>query len=523
MARHKTDRTATLRRLLRARIFFTMCMTLFGSQLLVASGSHRPAKDELVVLIETPPRTSDPRFAVDAYDFKFSKLQFAALVTVEDETLLPKFDLAESFTRSGCCEATIRLREARFSDGSPVTASDVVQTIAVMRDPRTGSRLKQRFLNMGLLEINIIDPKTLTIRLSGPRATLLFDFDFGILKNGNQLVGAGPYVITEQQGESYHFVKNIYYYGPAPATPKLTIRAIRDDNSRLLALVGGSADLTQNTGSQLLLDAVAENPQLRLETGRSAVLTYLGLNCEDPILKDPRVREAIALAIDRPQIIKQKLRGRAVIATSFLPAFHWAHDSTQTARSFDLRRSKRLLDEAGYPDPDGDGPQPRMTLTYRTSSVRWRVALATVIAHMLGEAGIAVDLRVNEFATFFADVKKGNFQIFSMQIPEIVEPDLYDNFFASNRIPTRENPDAGGNRYRYRNPELDRLLEEGRTTLEQSERKRIYAAVQQILARDLPMIPLWHEDNFAIVRREVIGYHPIPTAQFSPLTRAHKD
>ncbi len=498
-------------------------MTLVGSQLLVACGAHRPPKDELVVLIETPPKTSDPRYAVDAYDFKFGKLQFAPLVTVEDQTLLPKLDLAESFERQGCCEATIRLREARFSDGSPVTAQDVEQTIAQMRDPKVGSRLRQRFLNMGLVEVKVLDARTLWIRLDGPRATLLTDFDFGILKSGRELVGAGPYVLTGQDGDAYHFVKNVYYYGPAPASPKLTIRAIRDDNSRLLALVGGSADLTQNTGSQLLLDAVAENPRLRLETGRSSVLTYMGLNCEDPILKDPRVREAIALAIDRPQIIAQKLRGRAVVASSFLPTFHWAYDASLQTRPYDLARAKRLLDEAGFPDPDGDGPRPRLTLVYKTSSVRWRVALATVIAHMLGEAGIAVDLRVNEFATFFADVKKGNYQLFSMQIPEIVDPDLYDNFFASNRIPTREAPDAGGNRMRYRNPELDELLRRGRTTLDMEERKRIYAAVQQILARDLPMIPLWHEDNFAILRREVHDYRPIPTAQFTPLQRAWKD
>ncbi len=473
-------------------------------------------------MIETPPRTIDPRFAVDAYDFKFGKLLFAPLVTVEDDTLLPKLDLAESFERQGCCSALIKLREARFSDGTPVTSEDVALTIASMRDPRTGSRLRQRFLSMGFEKLEVIDARTMRITLSGPRATLLTDFDFGILQHGDRLIGAGPYALAKQEGESYYFVKNASYYGPPPASPKLTIRTIRDDNSRLLALVGGSADLTQNTGSQLLLDAVIANPRLKLETNRSSVLTYLGLNCEDPILKDPRVREAIALAIDRPQLIKQKLRGRAVIATSFLPTFHWSFDQSIAVRAFDPTRAKQLLDEAGFKDPDGDGPLPRMTLVYRTSSNRWRVALASVIVHMLGEVGIAVDLRINEFSTFFADVKKGNFQIFSMQIPEIIEPDLYDNFFASTRIPTRDKPDAGGNRFRYRNVELDQLLEAGRVELDSKKRIVIYAEVQKILNRELPMIPLWHEDNFAIVRREVEGYMPIPTAQFTPLTRAYK-
>ena len=144
----------------RARIgvVASLWMTVVGSQLLVAGcGSHRPPKDELVVLIETPPRTIDPRFAVDAYDFKFGKLLFAPLVTVEDDTLLPKLDLAESFERQGCCSALIKLREARFSDGTPVTSDDVAQTIASMRDPAVGSRLRQRFLNMGFESLEVID------------------------------------------------------------------------------------------------------------------------------------------------------------------------------------------------------------------------------------------------------------------------------------------------------------------------------------------------------------------------------
>ena len=155
-----------------------------------------------------------------------------------------------------------------------------------------------------------------------------------------------------------------------------------------------------------------------------------------------------------------------------LPTFHWAYEKDVVDYPFDPAKAKQLLDEAGYPDPDGDGPLPRFTLVYKTSSNKLRVAIANVIASMLAEVGIGVDMRVNEFATLFADLKKGNFQISLMQIPEISEPDLYINFFASERIPTRDNLDAGGNRERYRNPEIDRLIVEGRRTLDRPGRKR---------------------------------------------------
>src|SRR5262249_29577383 len=142
---------------------------------------------------------------------------------------------------------------------------------------------------------------------------------------------------------------------------------------------------------------------------------------------------------------------------------------------------------------------------------------------MLADVGIEVELRPYEFATFFADIKKGNFQMFSMQIPEISEPDLYTPFFDSTRIPTRENLDAGNNRVRYRRPELDRLLEAGRLELSRPKRVAIYSQVQKILARDLPVISLWHEDNVAAMRRGVRGFDLLPTALLSSLARTYKD
>ena len=234
------------------------------------------------------------------------------------------------------------------------------------------------------------------------------------------------------------------------------------------------------------------------------------------------MRRAIAYAIDRDTIIHTKLRDRAVAATGMLPTFHWAYEKDVATYDFDPAKAKQLLDEAGYPDPDGDGPELRFTLVYKTSSNKLRVAVANVIASMLRQVGIGVELRVNEFATFFADVKKGNFQLALMQIPEISEPDLYTNFFDSERIPTRDNLDAGGNRVRYRNPEIDRLVIEGRRTLDRAGRKRVYSQIQKILARDLPVISLWHEDNIVAMRKNVAGFVMLPTAQLSNLDKVYK-
>jgi len=488
-------------------------------------------KDELVVLIEAPPNTLDPHYAISSYDFKLSRLVYAALVSADTPTLELEMVLAESIVPQGG-NWLITLRAARFSDGKPVTADDVAYNFERIRDPKSGgaaARLRKALGEAGLGQVEVLDGKRLLLHVGKPDATLVPDLNFGIVERPPRgapepanPVGAGPFVLRERRGDTFTFDRNPYYFAGAPHEKTLVVKTIRDDNSRLLALVGGSGDLTQNTISPLLLDAVAAQPQLKVMTGRSSVYSYLGINCEDPLLSDVRVRRAIAYAIDRPELVRAKLRDRGLLATGMLPTFHWAYRLDVPTYDFDPARAKRLLDEAGFPDPDGDGPLPRFTLVYRTSNNRFRVAIAQVIARMLGEVGIAVDLRINEFATFFADVKKGNFQLFSMQIPEIAEPDLYTQFFSSGRIPTRDNLDAGANRMRYANRELDQLLERGRATLDVVERKRIYGEIQYILARDLPVISLWHEDNVAAMRKNVDGFTLAPTAQLVALPNVVK-
>jgi peptide/nickel transport system substrate-binding protein len=221
--------------------------------------------------------------------------------------------------------------------------------------------------------------------------------------------------------------------------------------------------------------------------------------------------------------VERRVHDRAVLATGMLPTFHWAYDGEVERYDYDPARARQLLDEAGYPDPDGDGPLPRFTLSYKTSSNKFRVAVARILVSMLAEVGIEVELRAYEFATFFADVKKGNFQLFTMQIPEIAEPDLYTNFFASDRVPARDNLDAGANRVRYRSPALDRLLDDGRRELDRGRRKAIYAEVQRLLARELPVVSLWHEDNVVAMRKGVRGFEILPTAQLSSLARVYKE
>lgn len=492
-------------------------------------------QDELVVLIEQLPRNVDPRFATTSYDFKLTYLCFARLVTVDDDALRPTMELADSISvRSLSPDGMtleVNLREARFSDGHPVTAEDVRYSIEQLADEKTGSSfLRQRFAEHGLQRpVQVVSPRRLHLTYRKPSASYLTDLDFGIMRQGtadsrqSRPVGAGPFVLAGDVGEVTRFVHNPHYFRGTPGIEKLTVRVVRDANSRLLSLIGGSADLTQNTIPPLMLRTVERWKERVQVTGApSALLQYLGMNTEDARLADPRVRRAIALGVDRDRIVATKLRGKAQRATGLLPPFHWAYHRPTTQVVFDPEEAKRLLDAAGFPDPDGPGGKPRFSLLYKTSTDALTVSIARVIAAQLEGIGVAVELRPLEFHLFLSDVKKGNFQLYALSSAEVAEPSLFRNFFHSAFIPSAGNLEAGLNRMRYRNPVLDVLVEAGMREMDREKRRLIYQKVQEILAADLPMLPLWHPDNLVVRRTEVEDFKIWPTTQLSGLAGVYK-
>ncbi|MCX5744961.1 MAG: ABC transporter substrate-binding protein [Proteobacteria bacterium] len=233
-------------------------------------------------------------------------------------------------------------------------------------------------------------PRRVRFTLTKPLATFLSDLDFGIVSA--TALGAGPYSVRELTPQHVLLDRNPYYPTPAKL-PHVDIRTVRNDAARTLMLVGGSADLAQNAVRLDLIDDVAERARIRVTSAPSVILTYLMMNNAVAPFTDVRVRRAIALALDRPAIIRAKLGGRAVLATGLLPPAHWAYNGEVARYDRDLAKARQLLDEAGLVDPDGAGPLPRISLTYKTSTDAFRVMLAKLLAAQLGEVGIDVEVR----------------------------------------------------------------------------------------------------------------------------------
>ncbi|HEU0034164.1 MAG TPA: ABC transporter substrate-binding protein [Kofleriaceae bacterium] len=492
-----------------------------------APKTRRTPDDTLVMVIEAAMTTADPRYAITGLDGKLSKLVHPGLTAVDTASLEPQRALAASITRVDDLTWDVTLRpDAKFSDGTPVLARDVAGTYRYILDPKSDSLFHKQFAER-FRDVEPTGERSVRFHLITPLATFMTDIDFGIVSFAHgtpakgKAVGAGPFSVAEITSTHVVLDANPHYYGAKAKLPHVEIRFVRDGSARLLMLVGGSADLIQNAVRLDLVPEIRGRPRVEVTTGPSVFLTYLLLNNTDPHLRDKRVRQAIALAIDRPAVIEAQLGGNARLATGLLPPNHWAYEANVAHWNLDLSRAKRLLDEAGFRDPDGDGPQPRFSLTYKTSSDQFRVSIARVLAAQLSRVGIAVEVRSFEFATFFADVKKGSYQLASMQTTDITEPDFYFTYFHSSWIPSAKNPD-GYNRWRYVNPEVDRLTAAGRRELDHDKRKQLYAEVQRIVADDVPIIPLWHEDNIAMTNVDVQGYVLVPNARLTGLRDAWK-
>jgi peptide/nickel transport system substrate-binding protein len=482
--------------------------------------SAQVATDAVVVIMPREPEQLDPRFVGDAYGLKLTRLLHASLVRVDAFTLEPTPDLAESVTIETPTRYRAHLRAGlSFSDGSALDSADVVATFQGLVDPKVKSRFMSTFARV--VSVKADGPRDVLFELDAPHATFITDLEMPILRAEDALVpaspgrlplGAGAYLLKARETGMLWLAANPHYHAGPVEHPHLKLLVIHDDNTRALRMLAGAGDLALNTIPQLLLP-LFKPPEFRIQSEPGVGTTYVGINLEHHALRDPRVRRALAHAIDRERLIAYKLFGRAQLATSWIAASHWAYAEDTPRYDFDPARARALLDEAGLA-PRADGF--RLALTLRTSSDRGVISIARALSSMLRDVGIDLDVRPSEGATLLADLARGRFELAFLQSPDVVEPHVLSWFFASDRIPEKGKRE-GANRWRLRDPELDAALEQGRANTERSTRIAAYQRVQHLLARDLPVIPLWHDDVIAVTSARLSGFRVPRDARFGTL------
>jgi peptide/nickel transport system substrate-binding protein len=487
---------------------------------LLTACSEKPDPNTLVMIIESSPTNLDPRVGLDAYSERIDTLLFDDLLT-RDEHLNVQPQLAESWDIPDPKTYIFHLRHGvRFHDGRPLTSRDVKWTFDSLLEGKIRSTKAAAYRLVDRIEAP--DDFVVVFRLREPFATLLWNLSdgaIGIVPYGSSdeisghPIGSGPFrFVSTEQDKEVVIERNDDYWGEKPKLARVRFAVVPDTTTRALELRKGSADIAINALTGDLVLALEKEPNLEVMHAPGTVLAYLAFNTRDPILKDAQVRRALAYAIDRRPIIHYLLRDFARPADSLLPPESWAYDSNVARYGYSPERARELLEQAGHPAVKGV----RFHLTMKTGTEESTRLLAAVLQQQLREVGIVLDIRTFEFATFFADVTRGAYQMHSLRwVGGNEDPDMFEYVFHSSKFTPH-----GANRTYYSNPRVDALIDQARSVLDQAARKRLYGEVQEILAEDLPYVELWYQDNVMVHSKRVKNLSLNPPGNYDFLTTA---
>jgi peptide/nickel transport system substrate-binding protein len=454
------------------------------------------------MILSTEPETLDPRYASDAMALRVSRLIHAGLTRLDPETLRPVPYAAASLVWTGPLTLRVELRDGvRFHSGKPLTSEDVVATLAAFASPKVGSR--HASVLDAIEDARDDGPRAVVVTLKRAHATLLTDLELPILRadqacgppdSTGTLDGLGPFEVAHAERGSVVLQPADTGLFPRPRHA-VALRTVRDENARALRLVAGRADVALNVLSPTLLPALAEEPGLAITARGGANLTYMVARVDRPPMNDARVRRAVSAAIDRALIAKTLLGGYAQPADTLLPPALWAYSPATAPVVFDPDDARRLLREAGAPVP--------LRLSLLTSTDRLRGTIARAMAQELADVGIELEVVPLELGTLLARLSAGEFDVATLQLPEITEPNVLRVFMQSSLVPPR-----GANRGRIADARIDALLDTGDRAATLEERMSIYAALEAENRKSLYLIPLWHEDQVAVTSARARDFRP---------------
>ncbi|MCW5960450.1 MAG: ABC transporter substrate-binding protein [Pyrinomonadaceae bacterium] len=310
-------------------------------------------------------------------------------------------------------------------------------------------------------------------------------------------VGSGPFkFVSFDSGQSItEFEAFPDYWEGAPKVEKIRVKTIVDANSMQAELQSGGVDLAP-LPTNLAPDSIKSlgaNPNLKVEQFPGSNIQYLQFNTANAPLDKVKLRQAVAYAINREEIINKLLSGQATIAHSILPAESWAYYAP-VKYSYDLEKAKQLVKESGYNNE-------LLKFKFNAGSAATS-QYAQVIQNSLKEVGLNVEIETLEIGTLREQLAKGQFQMNTgIWIGGNQDPIFLKDLFATGAIPGEKIKCC--NRSRYSNPEFDKIIEQALNAQSQEEAKTYYFKAQEIVANDVPMLPLWYPANIVISNKRI--------------------
>jgi peptide/nickel transport system substrate-binding protein len=471
------------------------------------------------VALVSSPNNLDPRVGTDEVSQRIHQLLFDPLLSIDGQLRVVP-GLAEGWEMPDARTYVVRLRKGvPFHDGHELTSADVAYTFSTLLDPAFLSPRKGAYRMVE--SVRALDRYTVEFRLREPFGSFPVNLVMGIVPAGwdgrTPPVGTGPYRFVSATADD-RVVLDAFprYYRGAPRNSGIVLRVVPDDVMRGLELRRGSVDLIVNDLAPDIVHQLESEGRLQVVKSEGTDFAYLGFNLRDPVLADRRVRQAVGYAIDRGAIIEHLRRGLAIPALGVLPPASWAFNPNVFRFTHDPAKSRTLLDEAGYPAKDPGGV--RLRLSLKVSSSEFNRLQSAVIQQALRQVGIELDVRTYEFATLYADVLKGNFQMFTLQWVGVSDPDMLRRVFHSKQVPP-----TGFNRGYFVNAEVDRLIDAATVSVDDAERQRLYGQAQAIVAEEAPYVSLWDKVNVAVAQPTLRGISLAPAAEFTFLRNVYRD
>jgi peptide/nickel transport system substrate-binding protein len=464
---------------------------------LVACGPAPPPPDTIRVAVAAAADSLDPRLASSATGARLAQL-LAPPLCVIDDALAPHMVLATGIERTDDGRrVTVSLRD-------DVVVDDVIATWRSVLAPAFGSHHRSR-LTM-VRDVVAVNPHTVRFELDRPHAPFVVEglCAVGIVgptcqRDGERCRrspdGYGAFVRVDDGTDDDRLVLS-----PRDgAGPVIEVRVVRDGSARLLGLVAGRTDVVIGDVAPWDLEALRATP-LQVQTRPGVGFSYLGIHAAHGVLKDDRVRQAIAHAISVPDVWAARLKGQGAVASGLLPHGHPLKDETLAPLPYDPARARALLKDAGVPV----GTHLRLLV----STDRLRRSLALAIAQALKDVGLVVDVEIRDWSVVYDALRAGRFDLVLARWTPVVEADLLTTVAHSRSIPTATAP--GGNRGAFVDEEVDRWLDEARVAADPQVRADRVARVEARLRDRVAFVPLWHEDEVIVSSPRVIDRNGAP-------------
>ncbi|MGA2192931.1 MAG: peptide-binding protein [Nitrospirota bacterium] len=509
-----------------SRLKTAFLMLLIPALLLSCSKRHEDIKDPntITVALGADAKRLIPMLASDSASADISGFIFNGL-TKYDKDIKITGDLAESWDVSpdGLTITFHLRRNVKWHDGVPFTSADVLFTYKTLKDPKVATPYSD---SLGPLEsVEAPDPYTVRVTYKEPFAPALESWGMGMipehLLKGKDIntddfnrhpVGTGPYKFG-QWISGNRIVLDAFddYFEGRPHIDRYIARIIPDQETEFLELRTRGIDYMGLTPLQYARESDTPDIKEHFQKFRfpAFAYTYLGYNLNDPKFKDKRVRQALSYAIDQKSIIEGVLLGLGTPCSGPFPPESWAFNKDVKGYPYDKDKALKLLADAGWtPDQDGmlakDGQPFSFTILINQDNPE-RKKVGEIIQQDLKKVGIDVQLESLEWQALlhdFIDKRKFEAIILGWALPR--DPDGYDIWHSSK---TKE---GEFNFVSYKNPEVDRLLIEGRQTFDMDKRKEIYHRIHQILSDDAPYTFLYVPDSLPILHKRFKGVKKEP-------------